>query len=416
MFDRFHALSIRQQVLLVAALACAGCVFLIAVWFFALRTNYQPLFSDLRPADAATIVAELEHKKIDYRLENGGGTILVPAGLVDATRLDVMTQDLPLKGTVGFELFNKSDVGLTDFAQKINYQRALQGELERTIMSLDGIESARVHLSLGEDRIFRDDRVPPKASVMVRMQKGAVLAANAAQGVQKLIAASVPNLDVSDVVIVDESGRVIGAPAHVDAAIGTGSPEAEEKAAIEQYYKALIRRTLDRAYPQFSFAVGVAATTSASDSAEPLPEWNPAARIFPLIVTLSAPAALDAASQEGVRNLVSGIVRSSAATTDTVQFAIDSVEPSTPVQRIGTHPPETRPTIPQVLAASDEDGRDEWRATAVLFAVLVAAFLGVIIMIFRTRSPKRLDDQQRARVAEQLRAALAQGDSHAFES
>ena len=180
MFDSIRALSSRQQVFLALGTACVLCLVLGAVWFFALRTDWTPLFTQLRPSDAATIVADLDRKKIAYRLADGGTAILVPADQADSARLDVMTGDLPLKGTVGFELFNKSDVGLTDFAQKINYQRALQGELERTIMTLDGINSARVHLSLGEDRIFRDDRVPPKASVTIRMRKGS--SAHAAGG------------------------------------------------------------------------------------------------------------------------------------------------------------------------------------------------------------------------------------------
>ncbi len=135
MFDGIRALSLRQQVFLALGTACVLCLVLGVVWFFGLRTTWAPLFTELRPADAATIVADLDRKKIAYRLADGGTEILVPADLVDSARLDVMTGDLPLKGTVGFELFNKSDVGLTDFAQKINYQRALQGELERTIMT-----------------------------------------------------------------------------------------------------------------------------------------------------------------------------------------------------------------------------------------------------------------------------------------
>src|SRR5437868_5787506 len=108
MFDRFRAYSPRQQIVLAASAAGACCLLLGLIWFFLLRVTYQPLFTQLKANDAATIVAELERKKISYRLEDGGATILVPADLVDGTRLAVMTGDLPLKGTVGFELFNKS--------------------------------------------------------------------------------------------------------------------------------------------------------------------------------------------------------------------------------------------------------------------------------------------------------------------
>src|SRR5215813_11425892 len=109
MFDRFQALTTRQQIVLVAMAACALALLIGALWLAFFRVDYRPLFTELRPADAATIVADLDRKKIDYRLEQGGTTILVPVDLVDSTRLNLMTDDLPLKGTVGFELFNKSD-------------------------------------------------------------------------------------------------------------------------------------------------------------------------------------------------------------------------------------------------------------------------------------------------------------------
>src|SRR3954454_16858263 len=137
-----------RQLAAVAFGAVLLCALLAAFWLLFLRTDYGVLFSRLREPDAATIVAELDKRKIPYRLEQGGTTILVPADRVDNTRLAVMGEDLPLKGQVGFELFNKSDMGLTDFAQKINYQRALQGELARTIMTVESVDSARVHLSI----------------------------------------------------------------------------------------------------------------------------------------------------------------------------------------------------------------------------------------------------------------------------
>jgi flagellar M-ring protein FliF len=414
MFDRFRAFSIRQQMTLAALAVGTSCVLLIGIWFFLLRTDYRPLFSELKPADAATIVADLERRKISYRLENGGTTVLVPADMVEATRLDVMTGDLPLKGTVGFELFNKSDVGLTDFAQKINYQRALQGELERTIMTLDGIDSARVHLSLGEERIFRDDRVPPKASVTIHMRKGATLTATAAQGVQRLIAAAVPNLDVADVVILDETGGVIGAPAHIEAAPGTGSPEAQEKSAIQEYYQALVRQALDRAYPQLGISVEVIAVTGVADAAAALPAWNPAARSFPLLITLSAASTLDATSQAGVRALIDSVVHSSVAQTDTIQFAVDIAPPARTVSRELPHAESGRTADIAIPAPMpEEDGRGEGLAVAALFGVLVLVLVGFFALTSRMRRPKRLSSDQRAQFSAKLRTALSPGGDDA---
>ena len=171
-FDKIRSMPAQRQILLAVGVVVIAVFLLGSVYFVFLRKPDVILFSNLRPTDAATIVAELDKKKVPYRLADDGTTILVSADKVDATRLGILSQDLPLKGSVGFELFNKSDIGLTEFAQKINYQRALQGELSRTIMAIDAVDTARVHLSLPEDTIFRDDKRSPKASIALTLKPG----------------------------------------------------------------------------------------------------------------------------------------------------------------------------------------------------------------------------------------------------
>src|SRR6185503_4516312 len=135
MLQSFRSAPPARQLLLIAALGALICALLVAAYFLWFRTTYELLYTNLRDADAGTIVAELDRTHADYRLRDGGHTIMVPAGAVDSTRLHIAGQDLPLQGTVGFELFNNNSIGLTEFAQRINLQRALQGELARTIMS-----------------------------------------------------------------------------------------------------------------------------------------------------------------------------------------------------------------------------------------------------------------------------------------
>jgi len=416
MFDRFRAFTSRQQIVLVASAVGLSAAIIGLVWFFALRTVYRPLFTDVRPTDAATIVADLQRKKIDYRLANGGSTILVPEDLVDGTRLSVMSEDLPLRGTVGFELFNKSDLGLTDFAQKINYQRALQGELERTIMTLDGIDSARVHLSLGEDRIFRDDRVPPKASVTVRMRTHLQLRGESARGIQRLVAAAVPNLEVSDVVILDEKGDVIGAPAHIDPAKGEGAPIVEETEAVEQYYVAVVRQALERSYPGQDIDVAVTAGVALgkSDPGTSLPDWNPQARNFPVHVRLSSPVSLDAASQTSLRNLVMNATRSVPADNDTVDFDVRQASAEEAKSPVVPHLPDTqRPSLDLRTVGDDGAARGEWPAFAALFGVFILILIGSLAAARRMRRPKRLTEAERADFAARLRAQLDQVGAHA---
>src|SRR5207237_6126973 len=123
MLQSFRNAPASRQLMIVGALGLVLCIALVAVYFLFLRTSYAVLYRDLREADAATITAELERTHIDYRLADGGQTLMVPEGAVDTTRLHVASRDLPLQGTVGFELFNTSSIGLSDFAPRIYLQR-----------------------------------------------------------------------------------------------------------------------------------------------------------------------------------------------------------------------------------------------------------------------------------------------------
>jgi len=202
----FADASPRRQLAGVAVLV-AIVASLIAAGYFALRPHYQVLFRDLKPQDAATIVAELERQKVPFRVDESSSAVLVPAADAQVMRLKLMSSDMRLQGAVGFELFNNSDLGITDFAQKVNYQRALQGELARTIMSLDEIELARVHLAFPDSSIFRraDDR--PKASVALFMRSGHTLGPDTVRGIQRLVAAAVPQLSAADVTVLDQRGE-----------------------------------------------------------------------------------------------------------------------------------------------------------------------------------------------------------------
>lgn len=173
-------------------------------WLF--RSDYQVLFTDLAAQDAAALVKELDKLKTPYELSNGGTSILVPSDVVYKTRLKLMGQNIPLQGGVGFEIFNNSDFGMTEFAQKVNYQRALQGELTRTIMGIEEVKFARVHIVMAESGLFKKNKVKPKASVTLIMKPDAALRPDQVVGIQRLVAASVPEIEPSAVTILDQQG------------------------------------------------------------------------------------------------------------------------------------------------------------------------------------------------------------------
>ncbi|MDF3836829.1 flagellar basal-body MS-ring/collar protein FliF [Cupriavidus basilensis] len=231
----------RGQQLAITFAVMALLVVLLVVAYIVWRPTYGLLFSGLKPADAAAIVRHLEKEKTPYRLADGGSTILVPQENVHAARLRVMSEDIPLKGSVGFELFNNSDLGMTEFTQKVNYQRALQGELTRTILSLREIESARVHLAIPEASIFRKNASRPKASIVVSTREGTVLSTSRIRSIQRLVGAAIPELDPAEVTVTDQRLTAGGEGA---AAAMISDPKLELKAELERYYAGKVREQL----------------------------------------------------------------------------------------------------------------------------------------------------------------------------
>jgi len=180
---------------------------LLAYW--AQSPHYRVLFANLAGPDAAAVVEYLKAEKIPYRVGEGGMTIEVDAGRVYETRMALAGRGVPQGGGVGFEIFDKQTLGMTDFVQRLNYQRALQGELSRTIAELAAVEAARVHLALPERSLFVTEERRPSASVVVKLRPGRVLTAEQIAGVVHLVAASVEGLKPADVTLVDVNGQVL---------------------------------------------------------------------------------------------------------------------------------------------------------------------------------------------------------------
>ncbi|HBK52691.1 MAG TPA: flagellar M-ring protein FliF [Syntrophomonas wolfei] len=165
-------------------------------------TAYEVLYTELDKKDASQITAKLDEGKVPYKLENGGTTILVPPALKDKTRLSLAGENLP-RGETGFELFQESKFGETQTDKKVKYQVALQGELARSIQSLDKVKAAKVNLALPESTLFSDNEELPKASVVVNTREEEKLSPKEIQGIINLVANSVDKLTPENVVIVD---------------------------------------------------------------------------------------------------------------------------------------------------------------------------------------------------------------------
>jgi len=180
-----------------------------AMVYWTNKPEYRVLFSNLGTDDASNIAARLQEKKVPYQISPAGDSILVPAEKISEIRLELASSGLPQGGGVGFEIFDNKSLGATEFVQQLNYQRALQGELSRTINGLDEIQHSRVHLVIPKKSLFIEDQKKPTASVIVKLKAGRTLRPPQIDGIVHLVASSVEGMSPADVMVVDNSGKVL---------------------------------------------------------------------------------------------------------------------------------------------------------------------------------------------------------------
>lgn len=204
----FETLSWKQMlsILVVAGAVAAG---LAAFSRWNRERDYRPLYSELSPEDAAAVLAKVREGGSDFRLSDNGTSVLVPSGKVAELRLQLAAAGVPKSGRIGFELFDKSNFGASDFAEQVNYHRALEGELERSVMSLAEVEQARVHITLAKDSVFLESRQPAKASVLVKLRNGSQLSAQNVAAICQLTASAVEGLAPEAVSVVDTRGNLL---------------------------------------------------------------------------------------------------------------------------------------------------------------------------------------------------------------
>lgn len=221
----------KRVTLIVLLLSAAILIPVLISW--ASTPSYSVAYSGLSEEDAGQIIQKLQESNIPYRLK-GTGTIEVPSNEVYEARLKMAVDGLPSKSSVGFELFDSSTLGMNEFTQKVNYQRALEGELERTISSLDAVSSVRVHIVTPEKSLLTTDQAPTTASVTIQEKGGKALDASQVRAITNLVASSVEGLTPENVVVVDSNGNLLAGGSSQDAvsaATQTDSQRVAESAA-----------------------------------------------------------------------------------------------------------------------------------------------------------------------------------------
>jgi len=228
-----------------------GIIVLSALFFGLLivtanRTEYKPLYANLGNEDAGEIMNKLKEQKVPTRISDDGKTILVPASKVYELRMALASEGLPQGGGVGFELFDRKNFGMTEFVQKLNYQRAMQGELSRTIAQISGVEQARIHLALPERTLFKENEKAPSASVVLKMKSGRVLSESEVQGIIHLVASSVEGMDPDHITVIDNRGKMLNRPGAPDQASRIASTMLETQRNIEKGVEDRLQSLLDR--------------------------------------------------------------------------------------------------------------------------------------------------------------------------
>ncbi len=270
----WQQLGLNQRVsLVVAALAVAGGLTGVVLW--SQRPDFQLLYAGLGEKDAAAVISQLQTQGIAYRISGGGSTVEVPANQVHKLRMDLAGKGIPSGDGVGFEIFDKGQFGLSDFVQRTNYLRAIQGELARTIMHLQGVRSARVMIVQPENRLLLTEQgVKPTASVFVDVGGGR-LEGEQVNSIRHLVANAVQGLVPDQVAVVDNRGRVLSEDLKQDPTLGTASSQIRYRQQVEDYFSRKVETMLaavigpGNAVVRVSAEIDTEATTQTSETFDP---------------------------------------------------------------------------------------------------------------------------------------------------
>jgi flagellar M-ring protein FliF len=275
------SLSVRQKI----TIAVVGL--LISVGIYSLvhwqkEGSFRPLFTGLAPEDASGIVQKLKEAGVEYRLPENGGSVLVPASRLADLRLTMAAAGLPKTGRIGFELFDKTNLGATEFTEHVNYRRALEGELERSVTSLAEVEQARVHLTFSKDSVFLDAQQPAKASVLVKIRPGMRLAPQNVQAINHLVASAVEGLSPDAVSVLDMNGNLLGRPRPA-ANIDDGEPSEavlDYRRKVESDLLAKVNSTLEALLGPDKFRAGISVDCDFSGGEESAEVFDPARSVM----------------------------------------------------------------------------------------------------------------------------------------
>ncbi|MCM2271775.1 MAG: flagellar M-ring protein FliF [candidate division Zixibacteria bacterium] len=244
-FSDFTGRMTPSQVMMLFGVVAGTIVGVVLLVGWVNNVTYSRLYSNLEESEAGEVISYLNDNKIPYKLGDGGRSIEVPSDDVYKTRISLAAEGLPRAGSIGYSLFDKNNLGMTDFLQNLNFRRALEGELTRTIMQLSEVQAARVHIVIPKDRLFREDKKEATASVLLKLKGHAQLARAQIAGISHLVASSVEGLSPENITIVDYEGNLLSGGRKTDRLAGLSSSQLEVRQSVESYLEEKAQSMLD---------------------------------------------------------------------------------------------------------------------------------------------------------------------------
>jgi flagellar M-ring protein FliF len=248
-------LPVRQRITIGAVIAIvAVAVFGMTKWQH--ERDFKPLYTGMSAEDAGAVVAKLKESGVEFRVSDDG-TVSAPSSRQAELRLELASAGLPKTGRIGFELFDKANLGMTDFAEQVNYRRALEGELERSVRAIAEVEQARVHLTFPKDSVFLESRTPGKASVLLKLRNGAKLPQQNVLGIAHMVASAVEGLTPDSVAVMDIHGQMLSRPKNSQDGLDLSDEAIEYRRRVEKDLLTKINSTLEPLLGAERFRAGV---------------------------------------------------------------------------------------------------------------------------------------------------------------
>lgn len=296
--DTFAGLPFKSKITIgMMFTAVVAALILVLVWLN--QPDYVVLYSGLSPEEAGRVVEYVQEQGVKYKYDNDGTTLLVPRNKVYDMRLQLANEGIPNDGVVGYEIFDNNNFGMTEYVQQVNYKRALEGELQRTIQQMDEVQAARVHLVLPKEALFKEDQAEPTAAVILKLKGHTHLDKSQIEGVQYLVANSVEKLDAQSVSIVDASGKLLTDDARRSTNAGQTSSQYSAQKKLEDYLTEKAQSMLDGVLGYGKSIVRVTTDLNFKQVASTQEMYDPASQVIRSEErTQSSQMAVDTSSQQ----------------------------------------------------------------------------------------------------------------------